>query len=53
MAPQREAPDISCAQLFAGRHRPERFLPCLRLVMDEYQPGHLRRVDGDSEKRGE
>ena len=37
----------------ANLRAPERFLPRLRLVMDEYQPGHLRRLDGDSEQRGE
>ena len=33
--------------------KPEHFLPGLRLVSDEHQPGHLRRLDGDSHQRGE
>lgn len=31
----------------------EHFLRRLRLVRDEHQPGHNRRLDGDSHERGE
>jgi hypothetical protein len=31
----------------------EHFLRCLRLLCDEHQPGHNRRLDGDSHERGE
>ena len=30
----------------------ERYLRRLRLVRDEHQPGHNRRLDGDSHERG-
>ena len=36
-----------------GLGTPEHFYLRLRLVIDEHQPGHLRRLDGDSEQRGE
>jgi hypothetical protein len=37
----------------SARLASEHFLLCLRLVFDEYQPGHLRRLDGDSKQRSE